>query len=53
MDTWSQGLAGSDEDAEMMPLVPEDISEQSLDVSDEVEHLQNRYMFSSKSGNCL
>nr|XP_046231291.1 cardiomyopathy-associated protein 5-like [Scatophagus argus] len=41
MDTWTEGLAGSDVDTEMTALTQEDITEQNLDASDEVEHLRN------------
>lgn len=43
MDTLTEGLVGSDVDTEMTALTPVDITEQNLDASDEMEHLQNRY----------
>lgn len=42
MDTAIEDFAQSDVDAEMTVLTPEDITEQSLEASDEVENLQNR-----------
>lgn len=41
MDVLTESLSGSD--AEMTPMTPEDITDETL-VSDEVEHLQNRYV---------
>ncbi|XP_051268827.1 cardiomyopathy-associated protein 5 [Dicentrarchus labrax] len=41
MDTASEGLARSDVDTEMTALTSEDVPEQNLDASDEVEHLRN------------
>lgn len=49
MDTLTGVLAGSDMDAEMTALTPEETTEQNFDTSDEVEHLQNRYMCRSYS----
>lgn len=49
MDTLTGGLAGSDMDAEMTALTPEETPEQNFDTSDEVEHLQNRYTCRSYS----
>lgn len=40
MDVLTESVAGSD--AEMTPMTPEDITDETL-VSNEVEHLQNRY----------
>lgn len=48
MDTVREDLARSDVDAEMTVLSPEDITEQNLDGSDEVENLRNRYYCSSE-----
>lgn len=47
MDTLSQSVVGSDIDTEMTALTSEDITEESLCVGDEVELLQNRYIFNS------
>lgn len=49
MDTLTGSLAGSDMDAEMTALTPEETTEQNFDTSDEVEHLQNRYTCHSYS----
>lgn len=45
MDPAAEDCAQSDVDPEMIVLTPEDITEQALDVSDEVETLRNRYFF--------
>lgn len=42
MDSVTEDFARSDADTEMTVLTPEDITEESLDVSDEVENLRNR-----------
>ncbi|AWP00701.1 putative cardiomyopathy-associated protein 5-like [Scophthalmus maximus] len=41
MDSVTEDFARSDADTEMTVLTPEDITEESLDVSDEVENLRN------------
>ncbi|XP_070707258.1 cardiomyopathy-associated protein 5 [Pempheris klunzingeri] len=41
MDALTEDLARSDVDTEMTVLTPEDITEQNLEASDEVEHLRN------------
>ncbi len=43
MDALTEDLARGDVDAEMTVLTPEDITEQNLGSSDEVENLRNRY----------
>lgn len=43
MDALTEDVARSDMDTEMTALTPEDITEQNLEGSDEVEILRNRY----------
>lgn len=43
MDTLTEDFARSDVDTEMTVLTPEDITEQNLEASDDVENLRNRY----------
>lgn len=42
MDALTEDLARADVDTEMTVLTPEDITEQNLGASDEVENLRNR-----------